>query len=56
MKEVIELLGEDTSREGLVKTPVRYEKAMHYLMSGYQQSLAGIVNGERSSASNAMRW
>ena len=45
MKEIIELLGEDTNREGLIKTPGRYEKAMRYLMSGYEQRLEDIVNG-----------
>ena len=45
MKDVLSLLGEDTSREGLVKTPERYEKAMHYLMSGYNKRLEDIVNG-----------
>jgi GTP cyclohydrolase I len=45
MKDVIGLLGEDTSREGLVKTPERYEKSMHYLMSGYNARLEDIVNG-----------
>jgi len=45
MREVISLLGEDTSREGLVRTPERYEKAMRYLLSGYHQQLADIVNG-----------
>jgi len=45
MKAVLELLGEDTAREGLIKTPERYEKAMRYLMSGYHKQLADIVNG-----------
>jgi GTP cyclohydrolase IA len=45
MKEVLGLLGEDTSREGLIKTPERYEKSMHYLMSGYNKQLEDIVNG-----------
>ena len=45
MKDVLGLLGEDTSREGLVKTPERYEKAMRYLMSGYDKRLEDIVNG-----------
>ncbi len=45
VKEVLELLGEDPSREGLVKTPERYEKALRFITSGYQQSLANIVNG-----------
>ncbi len=45
MKEVLELLGEDTSREGLVQTPERYEKAMRYITSGYDTNLEDIVNG-----------
>jgi GTP cyclohydrolase I len=44
-KEVLELLGEDTSREGLVRTPERFEKAMRYLTSGYHTNLDEIVNG-----------
>jgi GTP cyclohydrolase IA len=34
--EVINLLGEDTSREGLVKTPERASKAMKFLTEGYE--------------------
>ncbi len=44
MKDVLEMLGEDPSREGLVQTPERYEKAMRYLTSGYTTSLDQIVN------------
>ncbi|HTB16351.1 MAG TPA: GTP cyclohydrolase I FolE [Bryobacteraceae bacterium] len=44
MKDVLEMLGEDPSREGLVQTPERYEKAMRYLTSGYTTSLDEIVN------------
>jgi len=45
VKEVLEQLGEDPTREGLVKTPERYEKALRFITSGYHQSLANIVNG-----------
>jgi GTP cyclohydrolase I len=45
MKDVLEMLGEDPSREGLVRTPERYEKAMRYLTSGYTTNLEEIVNG-----------
>jgi len=45
MKDVLGMLGEDISREGLVRTPDRYEKAMRYLTSGYHQQLAEVVNG-----------
>ena len=44
MKDVLEMLGEDPSREGLVQTPERYGKAMRYLTSGYTTSLDEIVN------------
>jgi GTP cyclohydrolase I len=44
MKDVLEMLGEDASREGLIRTPERYEKAMRYLTSGYTTNLEEIVN------------
>jgi GTP cyclohydrolase I len=45
MKEVIGALGEDTGREGLIRTPERSEKALRYLTSGYSADLDQIVNG-----------
>lgn len=36
-KEVLNLLGEDPTREGLEKTPTRVAKAMQVLTRGYQQ-------------------
>lgn len=36
--EIIKLLGEDTEREGLLKTPLRVAKAMQYMTQGYQQN------------------
>ena len=45
MKDVLEMLGEDASREGLASTPERYEKAIRYLTSGYQTSVEEVVNG-----------
>ena len=35
--EIIALLGEDTCREGLLKTPERVANAMQFLMQGYEQ-------------------
>jgi GTP cyclohydrolase I len=37
-------VGEDPSREGLVKTPARAAKALQYLTRGYQQSIDEVVN------------
>jgi GTP cyclohydrolase IA len=44
MKDILDLLGEDPSREGLLKTPQRYEAAMRYLTSGYHTNLEQLVN------------
>lgn len=42
-KSIIELLGEDVSREGLLKTPLRVAKAMQFLMQGYNTEPAEIL-------------
>jgi GTP cyclohydrolase I len=42
---IIRALGEDPERDGLLRTPVRVEKALHYLTSGYSADIQQIVNG-----------
>ncbi|MDX2456966.1 MAG: GTP cyclohydrolase I FolE [Gammaproteobacteria bacterium] len=43
-RQIIKGVGEDPSREGLMKTPARAAKAMEYLTHGYQQSVDEVVN------------
>ena len=45
--EVIDLLGEDSQREGLQKTPERVAKAMQYMMQGYQVDASAIINSAK---------
>jgi GTP cyclohydrolase I len=45
IREIIKLIGEDPEREGLRKTPERFEKAMKFLTSGYHQNVEHLLNG-----------
>jgi GTP cyclohydrolase IA len=45
VREIIKLVGEDPNREGLRKTPERYEKALKFLTSGYLQNVDNVLNG-----------
>nr|WP_116496709.1 GTP cyclohydrolase I FolE [Balneicella halophila] len=42
-KAILELLGEDSEREGLLKTPERVAKAMQYLTKGYAEDPREIL-------------
>jgi GTP cyclohydrolase I len=45
VRKMIALVGEDPNREGLRKTPERFEKAFKFLTSGYHQNLDSVMNG-----------
>ncbi len=44
IKKVLELLGENPEREGLLKTPSRVAKAWEFLTEGYHQDPKEILN------------
>ena len=46
-KNIIDRLGEDSSREGLMKTPMRAAKAMGFLTSGYSMDPIAILNSAK---------
>lgn len=46
-RNVLGLIGEDASREGLLKTPERLAKAMQYLTQGYQADAHAILNSAK---------
>jgi GTP cyclohydrolase I len=50
--KVLELLGENPKREGLLKTPNRVAKALQFLTEGYQQDPKEILNQALFSTSN----
>ena len=43
-KQLLEEIGEDPSREGLLKTPSRVSKAWSFFSGGYNQDLDKIIN------------
>ena len=41
VRVLLSTIGEDTNREGLLKTPERFSKALLYLTKGYSETLEG---------------
>ncbi|MBS7843132.1 GTP cyclohydrolase I FolE [Pseudomonas fluorescens] len=49
---ILQDLGENVEREGLLDTPKRAAKAMRYLCNGYQKTIEELVNGALFESSN----
>jgi GTP cyclohydrolase I len=45
MRVLLERIGENPNREGLRRTPERFEHALRFLTSGYQQDAEKLLNG-----------
>jgi GTP cyclohydrolase I len=45
VREQLAVLGEDPSRDGLLRTPERVEKAMRWLTRGYELSVDDVIRG-----------
>ena len=45
MRKILQSIGEDPNRDGLRRTPERFEKALRFLTSGYQQDPEKLLNG-----------
>ena len=43
MRTILDCIGEDPDREGLVRTPERYAQALLWMTKGYEERLAGAL-------------
>lgn len=43
-RDLLELIGEDPNREGLINTPKRVAKAWNFLTKGYKEDLDALIN------------
>jgi GTP cyclohydrolase IA len=46
-RSIIDAIGEDPNREGLIKTPERMAKAMQFITQGYTMNAADILNSAK---------
>lgn len=42
VRTILECIGEDPDREGLLRTPDRYAQAVMWMTKGYEERLAGL--------------
>ena len=46
-KEILRLIGDDPSREGLLLTPIRFARSMQFLTQGYEMDGVSILNSAK---------
>ncbi|MCK4700521.1 MAG: GTP cyclohydrolase I, partial [Bacteroidales bacterium] len=46
-KKILDLIGEDSSREGLLETPIRVAKAIQFLVQGYNTEPHDIIKSAK---------
>ena len=51
-RKMLEHIGEDPQREGLLKTPLRAAQAFEFMTQGYKKNVDDIVNGAIFSSDN----
>ncbi|KAF9482023.1 GTP cyclohydrolase I [Pholiota conissans] len=44
VRTILECIGEDPSREGLLRTPTRYAQALMWMTRGYEERLTDVIN------------
>ncbi|KAF8897212.1 hypothetical protein BD779DRAFT_1489600 [Infundibulicybe gibba] len=44
VRSILECIGEDPDREGLLRTPERYAQALMWMTRGYEERLADVIN------------
>ncbi len=52
IKKLLVEMGEDPKREGLLKTPIRVEKAYNFLTKGYREDIDSVINGALFESEN----
>ncbi|MFR4830707.1 MAG: GTP cyclohydrolase I, partial [Campylobacter upsaliensis] len=52
VKNMLELIGENPQREGLLKTPTRVFKSYEFLTNGYKKDVKEILNDALFDSSN----
>lgn len=52
VKNILELIGENPQREGLLKTPTRVFKSYEFLTNGYKKDVKEILNNALFDSSN----